>query len=136
MRRKSIWSVIGNGNKRSSQRRDHRSREKHGTDDKGLWDTVLFQPQKSDNLSIWRGLYKMERQLKELERGLSQPSYDSPWWRFLKVQWMSVWGDLVDEVKALLTVLFFHIVTLVLVVVCNLIWFALLLWAIGVWLEG
>jgi len=136
MRRNSIWQLIRN-DIRSSARSRGRKRSKRKRS-KGFWqgvgDTVLFQPHKSDTLSIWRDTYKLKRQLREMERRLTQPPTEETWRTALKDKFRSTVFDVIDEVKAVLTALGFHIATLVLVVVCNIVWFALLFWVIGVWL--
>jgi len=136
MRRESIWQPIRNDMRSSaSSRVRQRSKRKRS---KGVWqgvgDTVLFKPHKSGTLSIWRDIYKLKRQLREMERGIYQ-SPQQTWLGTLKWKIRSAWHDLVDEVKALLTELFFHVLRLVLIVVFNIIWFAFLFWVIGVWLD-
>jgi len=136
MRRNGIWQLIRN-DIRSSTRSRGRQRGKRRSS-KGFWqgvgDTVLFQPHKSDTLSIWRDTYKLKRQLREMERRLNQPPTEETWRTALMEKFRSAFFDVVDEFKALLTELAFHVATLVLVVVCNILWFAFLFWVIGVWL--
>lgn len=138
MRRNGIWQLIRN-DIRTSTRDRGRQRGKRKRS-KGFWqeigNTVLFQPHKSDTLPMWRDMYKLKRQLSEMERRLHQPPIEETWLSALKEKFRSAFLDLVDEVKALMTELAFFLVTLVLVVVCNVLWFALLFWVIGVWLDS
>lgn len=102
----------------------------------GVGDTVFFQPYKSDTLPMWRDMYKLKRQLKDIERGTYRLAPEDSWLGRQKRALIDTWHDFVDEVKALLTELAFHVVTLVLVVVYNILWFAFLFWLIGVWLGS
>lgn len=132
MRKHSVWDVILSS-RRSNNRR---SRKKSSKGDwQGVGDTVLFKPHKSGTLSIWRDTYKLKRQLREMERWLNQPPTEESWRSALMEKFRSAFFDVVDELKALLTELAFHVSTLVLVVVCNILWFAVLFWLIGVYLD-
>jgi hypothetical protein len=125
-----------NDHRRSSNRRPNSPRSKGGG--KNVWtsicDTVFFNPQ-SDSTNLWRDMYKLNRQVKEIERGLYQP-VDESWLGRLKSGAVSAWHDLVDETKAVLTALAFHLLTLVLIVACNVIFFGGLFWLLGRWLGG
>lgn len=137
MRRHSIWQLIRNDIRTSARSRGRQRGKRKRSNGfwQGVGDTVLFQPHKSEWLPIWRDTYKLKRQLREMERRLHQPPMEETWWSSLKDKFRSEWFDLVDEVKALLTELFFHLATLVMIVVCNVAWFAFLFWVIGVWLR-
>jgi hypothetical protein len=149
MQRNSIWRLIRNeirsSSKRSnsSNRGNSRQRSKR-TDSKGFWtgvsDTVFFKPHKSETLPVWRSIYKTNRMLGEMERGLYQPPpLKGTCVGSMKSGAVSAWHDLIDSGKALLTELAIHILTLVLVIVFKLIlfWFFFwfLFWLIGLWLE-
>lgn len=117
-----------------------RSKPVQNSNGNGFWqgfgDTVFIQPHKSYTLSIWRDTYKLKRQLRDMERRLNQPPTEETWWSALMEKFRSAFFDLMDEFKALLTELAFHVATLVLVVVYNILWFAFLFWLIGVWLGS
>lgn len=137
MRRHSVWDAILSS-RRSNNRRTRKkpSRRHQG---KGAWssvaDTVFFQPKKTERLPIWRNTYKLKRQLREIERGICQRSQQT-WLGTLKWKMLSAWHELVDETKAMFTALLFHLLTLAMIVVFNVLWFAALLWLIGAWLDG
>lgn len=137
MRRHRFWDAIFSSRRSNSRRtRKKPSRRQQG---KGTWssvaDTVFFQPEKTEWVPIWRDKYKLERQLREIERGIYQ-SPQQTWLGTLKWKIRSAWHDLVDETKAILTALLLHLLTLAMIVVFNILWFACLFWLIGVWLDG
>jgi len=101
-----------------------------------ITDTLIFQPHKSKTLPMWQNMYKLDRGLRELERDLNRLPRKRTWLTWIADQLRSAWWEFIDSVKALLTLMFFQIVTLVLVVVFNVIWFWGLFWVIGLWLEG
>lgn len=131
---------LGNGRRNGSHRGGNRKIKKR-SDGKEFWtglaDTAFFQPHKDDMLPVWRDMYKLNRQVRELERGLYQPTpSDETWLGSFKSGVVSAWHDLVDEVKALLAALFFHIVTFVLIVAFNAVAIWFLFWLIRVVLFG
>lgn len=83
---------------------------------------------------MWRDMYRMERMGRDLERILAHPGEVRVIGQRGPVR--KAWHACVDEVKALLTELGFHVLTLVLVVAANVIWFGGIIWLVGVWLEG
>jgi len=139
MQRHSIWRNIGKNIRRRSNS-GQRSSGSQRTNSKGFWssasDTVFFKPHKDAMLPVWRNAYRLDRQIKELERSLSQPAQaagtgSSSW---VQGKLLSAWHEFVDESKALLTSLGFHLLNLVLIVVFNVIWFWLLFMLLGWWL--
>jgi hypothetical protein len=139
MRRNGIWQLIRNDIRSSARSRvKQRGKRKRGN---GFWqgvgDTVLFKPYKSvGELEAWKSVYRAKRIIRNIERGKFQPESEKDTWLGRQKRGLiEAWYDFVDEVKALLTQLFFHVVTLVMIVVFNVAWFAFLFWLIGVWLE-
>ena len=139
MRRRSVWDAILSS--RRSDNRRTRKKSRRRLQGKGNWsgvaDAVCFQPEKIDWVPIWRKTYKLKRQLREIERGLYQPTSEKETWLgLLRTHLRSAWHDLVDETKAMFTALLFHLLTLAMIVVFNALWFAALFWLIGAWLDG
>jgi len=137
MRRHSVWNVILRSIRSNNRRARKKTSRRH--QGKGTWssvaDSALFQPKKTEWIPIWRDTYKLKRQLREIERGICQ-SPQQTWLGTLKWKIRSAWHDLVDEAKAIFTALLFHLLTLVLIVVFNILWIAALFWLIGVYLDG
>ncbi len=135
MRRNSIWQLI-----RNDIRSSRRGSRRQGSNRSGnaclrdVADTVLFQPHKSEMLSVWKEMYRTKRLIKRIERGTFQPVSEDTWLGRQKRGLIEAWHEFLDEVKAHLTLLFFHILTLIMIVVCNVLWFAFLFWLMGVWL--
>lgn len=99
-------------------------------------DTVCFNPQ-SDSANLWRDMYKLDRQVKQLGRNLYQPeAIDGGWLGQLRSGIVSAWHDLIDEIKAILTALGFHLLSLILIIVFNVVWFTFLFWLLVRWLGG
>jgi hypothetical protein len=144
MPRHSIWRHIGKNIRRRSNcgQRSSGSQRSERSKGNGFWssasDAVFFSPHKDAMLPIYRNAYRLDRQIKELERSLSQPAQASgadigSW---VQGKLLSAWHEFVDETKAVLTSLGFHLLNLVLIVVFNVIWFWLLIMLLGWWLTG
>jgi len=98
--------------------------------------TLFFNPVRSENIGIWRAIYQQKRLIRKLERlNLSTAVPDTRWTRF-KHGLADIWHALVDELKAVATAAAFHLLTVVLIVVFNLAWFAFLIWLLGVVVFG
>jgi hypothetical protein len=134
----SIWRHIGKNIHISSRRSNGSQR----SNSKGFWssasDTVFFKPHKDPMMPMYRNAYRLDRQIKDLERSLSQPAQASgdgigSW---VQEKLSGAWFEIVVETKALLTSLGFHLLNLVLIIVFNVIWFWLLIQLLGWWLPG
>jgi hypothetical protein len=81
-RQKSVMKMMfgGSSRKRSSNRRSFRGNAKLSGQPvgKGFWrgayDTFCFQPNRSGMMPVWRDLYKINREFKEMERNPYQPT--------------------------------------------------------------
>jgi hypothetical protein len=136
--KRQLLQLAGIGrSSRSSHRRTPSAPRSRGP---GFWteasDTVLFKPHKSKTLTIWREAYRINREIEELERNQNRPPRENTILGWIGGQLRSAWGEFTVEVKALLTTLFFHLLTLVLIVVFNVVWFWLLWKIFCLWLDG
>lgn len=102
----------------------------------GMADTVFFQPRKSETLPVWRDMYRLNRELKQMEHNLYQPPGQETWLGSLKSVIKKAWHEFMDEIKALLTELFFHALKLVLIIVFNVLWFGGIFLILKAWLGG
>lgn len=113
--------------------------------DKGFWggvaDTVIFQPNKSGNLQLWKDGYRLNRELKEMERYLHHPPRKVPgaWWRKL-LQWMwmqlkEAWYEFYDTLRATLMEALVFLMILAVTIAYYAILICLLFWIVKVWLE-
>lgn len=116
------------------------------SEDKGFWsgvaDTVIFQPNKSGRLAIWKDGYRLNRALKEMERDLRYPpkKIQRSWWQSV-LHWMwrqlrDAWYEFYDEVRALITELFIFLVGFFVTLACYVALGWLLFWVIGLLLDG
>jgi hypothetical protein len=148
--RHSIWRDIGRNIRNSSRRSNggqrnsgaQLSRHSQRSNSKGFWssasDIVFFKPSKDPMLPVWKDMYKLNRQIGDLERSLSQPALAAGSgigsWVIRKL--FDTWGEIVVEAKAMGTALGFHFLQLFLIILFNVIWFTLLFWLMGLWLGG
>jgi hypothetical protein len=138
-----LWRQLSKLHRQSTRRRSTRRDNRQGQrreNGKGYWqelsDVAIFRPHQSDTLQIWRDSYRLQRQIRNLERDLYRPPRQNTWISWLTDPLCKAWWDFIDEIKALLTVLFWHVVTLVLVIAFNVAFFWLLFKVIGLWLAG
>lgn len=114
--------------------------------DKGFWgelaDIFIFQPNRSGMRPIWKDIYRLDRELKEMERSARSPSKQSPCgWCQIMLHWFweklrMAWFEIYDEIRVLLTELYIFLVGLIVTIVGYVVLSCILFWMIRAMLEN